>query len=138
MRTNKFQRFILKLIRLPAYVFGVDDMHNQFTIGRQFGYTQGKLQAKTNFAVLPLPFTESQLLGREYGSFITPHGFATVFGECNVPAPGPNGYEQRAYYCSREQLNMGDKTDPVCHRPLRFDNPANSDALVPVILTVLR
>ena len=103
------------------------------------GFHDGTRQVKLQFAVLPLPFTDSQLLGREYGDFITPAGFGGHFGECTIPAPGQHGYEQRAYYVSRDQLNASQKeVDLVCYRPLKFDNPADSDKLVPVIVTVLR
>lgn len=133
MRLTKFQNFILKLIGVELPVYSLDEMGKQF----DQGYEQGKRQAKIEFAVLPLPFTHDQLLGREYGTFITPAGFGTAFGECNIPAPSPHGYEQRAYYCGKDALNNGD-TDLRCHGFAKFDNPADNDTLVPVIVTLLR
>ena len=118
-------------------------MKTQFDTGVQFGYTQGfhkgKDQAKIHFAVLPMPFTAEEMAGRMYGEFITPAGFGCVFGECNVPAPGEHGYEQSAYYVSKDSLVNSVKTsDLICHRAEKFENPADSHELVPVIVTVLR
>lgn len=111
-----------------------------FTEGYRGGHAIGERKAKLKFAVLPLPFTESQLLGREYGEFITPINFGIdAFGECNIPAPGPHGYEQRAYYVGKSDLeNRPNGTDLRCHHASKFADPQNSDQLVPVILTVLR
>ena len=113
-----------------------DDRADSFNEGVAFG----ERKAKVKFAVLPLPFTESQLLGREYGEFITPINFGIdTFGECNIPAPGPHGYEQRAYFVYKDDLeNRPNATDLRCHSAAKFEDPSNSDQLVPVILTVLR
>jgi hypothetical protein len=107
-----------------------------FASGYNRGFAMGKEEAKLKFAVLPLPFTAEELSGRFYGEFITPAGFGTEFGESNIPAPGPHGYNQRAYYVSRDQL-LSD-TDLMCHRPDKFEAPWDSSKLVPVIVTVLR
>lgn len=113
----------------------IDGCSTQFKIG----HMAGEARCKISFAVLPLPFTEDQLHGRACGTFITPVGFASKFGECNVPAPGAYGYEQRAYYVGKDKLALQqDETDLLCHRIGKFDDAANSDALVPVIVTILR
>lgn len=112
----------------------------QFDLGERFGINKGKLLAKTNLRVLPLPFTEEQLQGAEYGSFITPAGFASAFGESMIPAPGPHGYEQRCLYVSKTELNVHD-FDLTCMTATKFgghDKASLSDQLVPVIVTVLR
>lgn len=141
-----FTRFCNFLITLLGGI--TEDKHmqamcevakHQFDLGELAGVAAGEKRAKIKFAVLPLPFTESQLLGREYGEFVTPVGFATPFGECNIPAPGPHGYEQRAYYVGKHSLDVPAATnDLTCHAAHKFHNPAESDALVPVIVTVLR
>jgi hypothetical protein len=131
MDISKFKRFITGI---KGRVFNEQEV-DALT---DAAYKRGVAMSRIKFSILPLPFTESQLLGREYGDFITPHGFAGTFGECNVPAPGPHGYEQRAYYVGRDDLNKGDAIDLVCHRAIKFANPADSDKLVPVIVTVLR
>jgi hypothetical protein len=105
--------------------------------GYNVGYHAGKMEAKLKFAVLPLPFTAEELGGRYYGEFITPAGFATEFGECTIPAPGVHGYEHRAFYVSRDQLESRN-SDLTCHRHDKFEAPADSSKLVPVIVTVLR
>ena len=95
--------------------------------------------AKLKFAVMPLPFTREQLAGASYGEFITPAGFATEFGECNIPAPGAHGYEQRAFYVSKEDAEKGNLMTLICHSPKKFNEPWDPpDTLVPVIVTVLR
>lgn len=110
---------------------------SQFHLGYQTGIVAGRKEAKVHFRVLPLPFTAEQLAGAQYGEFITPGGFGVdAFGECNVPAPGAHGYEQRGYYVDKNALNGG--SDLHCHGAIKFANPADSDALVPVIVTVLR
>lgn len=135
MKLNAFQRFIANIILGTR-----DTLHT----GKEFqdetiaAYARGQKASRTAFAILPMPFTEEQVQGRAYGEFITPAGFASCFGECTVPAPGPHGYEQRAYYVSRDDVNKGDSIDLVCHRPGKFDKPADSDKLIPVIVTVLR
>jgi hypothetical protein len=109
------------------------------TDGYKAGLAEGETHAKLKFALLPLPFSTAQMEGRYYGEFITPAGFATQFGECNIPAPGPNGYEQRAYYVSKTELDYRpSETDLRCHAPNKFDHPWDSERLVPVIVTVLR
>jgi hypothetical protein len=124
---------------------GVDgDVHQQALVdysaaAEAQGYQRGIRECKIEWRMLPAPFTADQLQGKEYGSFITPVGFAAAFGECNVPAPGPFGYEQRAYYVIRNELNLPQSANDLrCHFPKKFDNPADSDQLVPVIVTVLR
>lgn len=108
-------------------------------------YEKGKRQARIQLAVWPLqlPFTPDQLAGKEYGTFITPAGFAHTFGECNVPAPGPFGYEQRAGYIRKDgklPLNLkvygpdgseGEVVYPSVPEDVR-------DYYTPVIVTVLR
>jgi len=106
-----------------------------FNRGREIGAAN----AKIHYRVLPLPFTAEQLRGGSYGEFITPVGFATPFGECNIPAPGQHGYEQRAYYVDKAALNSITVTgDLLCQHANKFADPANSEHLVPVIVTVLR
>lgn len=100
------------------------------------GFNDGKRMAKVQWGVFPMPFTADQLRGVAYGTFITPVGFATRFGECNVPAPGPNGYEQRAYYVAKDHLYL--TGDLLCQDATKFDKPWDSDELIPVIVTVLR
>lgn len=100
------------------------------------GFNQGKSMAKMQWGIIPMPFTAEQLRGVAYGTFITPVGFGTRFGECNVPAPGANGYEQRAYYVSKDMLYL--TGDLLCQDIKKFDKPWDSDELVPVIVTVLR
>lgn len=128
---------------------GVDVLHafsliteagtKQFELGQLAGVAEGERRAKIKFAVLPLPFTDDQLRGRDYGEFITPAGFGVSFGECNIPAPGPHGYEQRAYYVQRDRLVLSPNAyDLMCHHVRKFEDPANSRELVPVIVTVLR
>lgn len=97
-------------------------------------YEKGKRQARIQFAVWPLqlPFTPDQLAGKEYGTFITPAGFAHTFGECNVPAPGPFGYAQWAGYVPK-QADMGDG-----FRVTAAVAEDDRDRYVPVIVTVLR
>lgn len=102
------------------------------------GYDDGLAQAKTHFKLLPMPFTDDQLAGREYGMFITPAGFASSFGESTIPAPGQHGYEMRAYYVHKDDLRDGDATGVLCRHPRVFANPSDSEYLVPVLLTVLR
>ena len=104
------------------------------------GVRDGMLKSPVRMSILPLPFTEAQLAGREYGEFITPAGFiGSVFGDGSVPAPSKFGYEQRAYYVNRADLKASIRTsDLVCHRPDKFDDAGNSNELVPVIVTVLR
>ena len=138
MQLSAFKRFVLRLIGIKFNVYSPDDMHKQFNYGYQQGFKEGELNSKVKFAVLPLPFTAEQLQAREYGNFITPRGFAVAFGECTVPAPGPHGYEQRAYYVDKNALSLGVAADLLCHNPDKFDKPSESDALVPVIVTVLR
>lgn len=115
----------------------------QFALGHyagvDLGFTKGTKQCKVAFAVLPLPFTEDQLRGREYGDFITPVGFAAdVFGECSIAAPSAHGYQQMAAYVDREELANWPHGDVTVHRPIKFTDPIDSSELVPVILTVLR
>ena len=124
---------------------GVDGNAHQLALadyaaaGEEQGYLRGIRECKIEWRLLPAPFTADQLQGKEYGSFITPVGFGTAFGECNVPAPGPFGYEQRAYYVIRNELNLPQSANDLrCHFPKKFGNPADSDQLVPVIVTVLR
>lgn len=112
----------------------------QHDIGLMMGKHEGRREARLHFAVLPLPFTPEQLLGREYGDFITPHKFGVdTYGECNIPAPSQHGYEQRAYYVSKESLD-GDyrNRDLHCHAGHKFVEPSTAPQLVPVIVTVLR
>lgn len=113
---------------------------NQYQLGELAGMVEGRKQAPTRFGVIALPFTDAQLAGHEYGDFITPNNsFSAVFGECNIPAPGPHGYEQRAYYVTRDDLNASPHVnDLVCQHAVKFNNPADSYELVPVIVTVLR
>jgi hypothetical protein len=101
-------------------------------LGMDQGVKHGKTQARTEFAILPLPFTADQLAGKEYGTFITPAGFAHTFGECNIPAPGQYGYEQRAGYIR--------KTDIAAGPFVVLADVAEEDReyFVPVIVTVLR
>lgn len=119
-----------------------DNEHAQFAEGVLHGVTEGEKRARIHFAVLPLPFTPDQLKGREYGDFITPIGYATQFGECNIPAPSSHGYEQRAYYVERQALDgRPSEVDLRCHGLAKFGHEplANADCqLVPVIVTVLR
>lgn len=130
-------------IKLLAWLSGVDfntAMSRTMQFGSEqfdLGFKAGKAQSKIHMRVIPLPFTPEQLTGTNYGEFITPVGWACdAFGECNVPAPSVHGYEQRAYYVSREQLQYGG--DLVCNSAHKFQNPADSPELVPVIVTVLR
>lgn len=112
------------------------------TAGHASGLHEGERRARVHFAVLPLPFTPDQLKGREYGDFITPIGYATQFGEYNIPAPGSHGYEQRAYYVDRQALDgRSSEVDLRCHGLAKFGHEplSNPDTqLVPVIVTVLR
>lgn len=112
----------------------------QFGLGHAAGVQDGRKMTVTKFGVLPLPLTEAQLRGMERGEFITVGGdFSVMFGECTIPAPGQHGYEQRGYYVSREALFDSPNThDLHCHAKHKFTNPADSDELVPVIVTVLR
>ena len=133
--------FLLSLINAVPVEYMEEQSALAHDSGKATGYNQGyhagKLEAKLKFAVLPLPFTAAELAGRYYGEFITPAGFGTEFGESTIPAPGPHGYEQRGYYVSRDQLEMGGM-ELTCHRHDKFEAPADSSKLVPVIVTVLR
>lgn len=113
---------------------------SQFDLGYQTGVHDGRKMTVTKFGVLPLPLTEAQLRGVERGEFITVGGeFSIMFGECAIPAPGQHGYEQRGYYVSRVALfDSANTHDLHCHAKHKFANPADSDELVPVIVTVLR
>lgn len=107
--------------------------NDQFVLG----LANGKAQCKVKFALLPQPFTPEQLAGMEYGSFITPAGFAgETFGECSVPAPSAHGYEQRAMYVAKNELTNSYRMH--CMPAHVFTDPGNSESLVPVIVTVLR
>lgn len=133
---NWLQSLLVRLFDIPlGFTAGelADMASHQFDLGVEFGRTQ----AKVHWRVIPLPFTEEQLAGASYGEFITPVGFSTAFGECNIPAPGPHGYEQRAYYVGKDAL-YNRTNDLLCHYPSKFASPMDSDALVPVIVTVLR
>lgn len=133
---NRIKQFLLNLLH------AIDrNEHDRICMrdasqGWMNGFEEGKRMAKVQWGVLPLPFTPEQLHGVAYGTFVTPHGFATRFGECNVPAPGPNGYEQRAYYVGKDMLYL--TGDLLCQDIKKFDKPWDSDELVPVIVTVLR
>jgi len=129
MKLNRFKRFILGI---HDDIFTAEEMRANELIA----YKRGVSQAKIKFAILPLPLTAGELEGRAYGSFITPPGFG--FPECSVPAPGPHGYEQRAYYVSRDALDRDNALTLACHAGRVFNDPANNDKLVPVIVTVLR
>ena len=121
---------------LPDQLFDSTDIENFHAASEYEGYTRGIKEARIKWAVFPMPFTREQLNGVHYGEFVTPIGFGTRFGECTIPAPGPHGYEQRAYYVNKEALDgSGDLT---CHHSAKFTNPSDSDQLVPVIVTVLR
>ena len=141
---NKFKSWlIVKLGGLTlqdatrrAHMHGNNEWRRGYGEGLNNGYATGKAECKVQWRPLPLPFTPEQLGGREYGSFITPIGFGTVFGECNVPAPGPNGYEMHARYLHRIALDS--PHDMLCHIAGKFDNPADSEELVPVLIVVLR
>jgi hypothetical protein len=123
------------IVGIKDPIFNATDMAGQY----REGFDTGKKFAKIHFAVLPLPFTPEQLEGKHYGEFITPHGFAASFdGECTIPAPGKHGYEQRAYYISKDDLNNSAASYLMCHSPHKFDRPSDSEALLPVIVTVLR
>jgi len=111
---------------------------DQFQLGEGMGILMGRKDCKVAWKILPLPFSDAQLAGVEYGTFVTPVGFGTEFGECNIPAPSPNGYEQRAFFISKKDADRAEGDDVICHRSDKFEDPINSDALVPVILTVLR
>lgn len=145
------QRIKLWLIPLLGGITGDNHLdllrdaeERSYNSGYRNGELSGELRAKIKFAVLPLPFTQDQLRGREYGEFITPAGFGVKFGECMIPAPGEHGYEQRAYYVAREDLDgRPSEVDLRCHGVAKFGSPSdpmfNSDGqLVPVIVTVLR
>lgn len=114
----------------------------QFDLGYKAGEVKGESRAKLLFHPLPMPFTAEQLSGREYGQFITPVGFGNLFGECNIPAPSPHGYEQRAYYVARDDLDVrASAVDLRCHGIDKFGKDVLSGGesnLVPVIVTVLR
>lgn len=118
----------------------VEAATEQYQLGEGMGIIQGRKDCKVAWKILPLPFSDAQLAGVEYGTFVTPVGFGTEFGECNIPAPSPNGYEQRAMYVSKSSLEAHGIIDLVCHNPVKFGghDAAMSSALVPVILTVLR
>ena len=128
---------LFNLITNEQYVADCARLAEQAEFSRAIAFDAGKAQAKVHWRAIPLPFTAEELAGGSYGDFITPAGFATVLGECSVPAPGPHGYEQRAYYVSKTPL-LGMGSDLVCHNPAKFDAPTDSDELVPVIVTVLR
>lgn len=124
-----------------------DNLVNTYTkLGERNGYAlglaEGEKRARLIFATLPLPFTAEQLAGRQYGEFITPIGFGTAFGECNIPAPSEFGYEQRAYYINRADLEgRPAEVDLRCHGTAKFgaEPLSNPDTqLVPVLVTVLR
>ena len=135
---RKFLCKIFNLITNEQYVQDMARMADQEEFRRVIAYDRGRSEAKVHWRVIPLPFTDAELAGASYGDFITPAGFACgVLGECSVPAPGPHGYEQRAYYVSKTPL-LGMGSDLVCHNPAKFDAPIDSDELVPVIVTVLR
>lgn len=106
------------------------------------GVSEGERRARLRFAYLPMPFTAEQLAGRQYGEFITPVGFGIAFGESNIPAPSEFGYEQRAYYVNRSDLEgRPAEADLRCHGIAKFgpEPLANPDTpLVPVLVTVLR
>lgn len=124
------------IVGIKDPIFNATDMAGQY----REGFETGKKFSKIHFAVLPLPFTPEQLEGKHYGEFITPHGFAADFdGECTVPAPGKHGYEQRAYYISKDLFNNSTPNDDlVCMASCKFDRPSDSEVLLPVIVTVLR
>ena len=141
---NKFKSWLIvklgaysgddgRMLQASAYDNGRCDGYED---GFRHGCATGKAECKVQWRPLPLPFTPEQLGGREYGSFITPIGFGTVFGECNVPAPGPNGYEMHARYLHR--IALDNPHDMLCHIAGKFDNPADSEELVPVLIVVLR
>lgn len=132
---NFLQRFVANLFNIPH--MEEDQLADMMLTVASEQFKLGTEAAKVHWRVIPLPFTVEQLAGASYGEFITPAGFATQFGECNVPAPGPHGYEQRAYYIDRAELNGG-AMDMVVHKGDKFADAANSDELVPVIVTVLR
>lgn len=140
---NRLQAFIVRLFKIElGFTAGdiADASAKGFAAGREHGAAEARANQVTRFAVLPLPFTEAQLRGVEYGDFITACGeFAVKFGECNIPAPGPHGYEQRAYYVSKYDLeHRPADMDLRCHGAAKFHEPENSPELVPVIVTVLR
>lgn len=140
---TKFKLFLARLFGINLG-FTAGDLATagaeQFDLGHKAGVVDGRKQAVTRFAVLPLPFTEEQLRGALYGASISAQGtFAVVFGEEAIPACGPHGYEQRGYYVSRQALNNSpNDTDLHCHNKNKFADPANAEDLVPVIVTVLR
>lgn len=100
------------------------------------GYDTGRMSARTQYSVLPLPFTSQQLSGADYGTFVSPAGFGLKDGIC--PAPGTHGYEQRFYYANRKALNESTLTPLVLVSSQLYTNPEDDTELVPVILTVLR
>lgn len=80
------------------------------------------------------------LAGARYGEYITVGGFP----ESTVAAPGPNGYEQFAYYLSKKEadaLRLSTSGDIKLHHPVSIDvvnNDAHAQNMVPVIITVMR
>lgn len=126
---NYLQRMVAKLFRIATVT--PDQLEKMTQDAYTYGLENGRRQSPTTYSILPLPFTSEQLLGREYGTFISPHGFGLEDGM--APAPGPHGYEQRFYYADRASLNAGQSASLLCE-----PNPIQSDDMVPVIVTVLR
>lgn len=136
---RKFLCRIFNLITNEQYVQDMAYQADQAEFSRAIAYDKGKAEAKVHWRVIPLPFTADELAGGSYGDFITPAGFATVLGECSVPAPSKHGYEQRAYYVGKAHLDMDvADSDLHCHSYVKFSEPGSADALVPVLVTVLR
>lgn len=130
------------IVKLGGCTKRARDDYGQQLFGE--GYNIGKKQAKTEFAILPLPFTSAELAGKEYGTFITPAGFAHAFGVCNIPAPGQYGYEQRSGYIRKDgvrpteglKIHGPDGSEAEIVYPSVPD--AVSEYFTPVIITVLR
>lgn len=116
--------------------FTKEELGHRVEFAEGVAYVKGQKEARINFSILPLPFTDAQLKGREYGNFITPNGFAQAFGEENVPAPGPHGYTMVPGYVARDRHLTGTE-DIHVHHVEKFAG-YNSETMVPVILVVLR
>ena len=113
----------------------IDDATEALNSWRRIWQAHGEVEVRSDAAAVHA----GSVGWRFYGDFITPAGFGTEFGECNIPAPGLHGYEQRAYYIGKEDADNGKLMTLICHNAGKFDKPWDAiDTLVPVIVTVLR
>src|SRR5690606_16661214 len=139
---QRIRHWLLEKLGAVCKDIAMQRANAQFDYGYDAGKIEGKALARIHHRLLPMPFDESQLSGAQYGMYITPAGFGVdAFGECTIPAPGQHGYEHRAYYVSKATLDYKRNVDLNCVHPDVFGGAlkaSESDALVPVIVTVLR